>query len=95
MNNWEKQAHEHFSKVWDTPPETGTKDLRGRVITFANGKRVFHLPTKKIEDCFAVETISWTFAGTNKNGQQTDFKTASGNRERDFRRDNKHLFTFS
>ncbi|MEO7016537.1 MAG: hypothetical protein ABI067_08330 [Leifsonia sp.] len=49
----------------------GDKDYRGRLITFKDGKRRFHRPTKKIENCFEIETISWSFTGTDKAGKQT------------------------
>lgn len=73
----------------------GDKDYRGRLITFKDGKRRFHRPTKKIENCFEIETISWSFTGTDKAGKQTEFKTASATREREFRQENKHLYSFA
>jgi hypothetical protein len=71
------------------------RDFRGRKMVFKDGKRVLHRPKKQIEDCFQVENVSWSFSGTDKTGKQTDFKTASATREREFRQENKHLFLFT
>lgn len=35
------------------------KDLRGREITFIDGKRILHKPKKKVIDCFSIETITF------------------------------------
>jgi hypothetical protein len=85
----------HFHKSWDPKNTTAPIDHRGRIIKFENGKRVLHEPTKQIEDCFLIESISWTFTGTDRAGKKMHFKTASGVGERNFRQENKQIYTFA
>ena len=73
------------------------RDYRQRPIMydFSTGERILHKPTKKLQDCFVVETISWTFEGTNLNtGRKSDFVTASGFVERNFRKRQANKFSF-
>lgn len=64
------------------------KDYRGRRIIYKDGQRVFHKPTKRIEDCFQCETISWQFECVDKrNGETIVLTVASGERERQVRKD--------
>lgn len=73
-------------------------DLRGRVrVLNMKGKPVsLYKPTKTIEACFEIETISWHFTGVEiRTGAVIEFKTASGTREREFRREHQGIYIFS
>lgn len=64
------------------------KDYKGRDIIYKDGKRVLHKPTKKIEDCFQCETISWQFECVDKRINEPIVLTvASGERERLIKKD--------
>lgn len=72
-------------------------DYRGRERFYDNnGKSIPYKPTKKIEKCFDVQTISWVIEVTNKfTGKKLDIVTASAAREREFRKTQAELYTFN
>lgn len=62
-------------------------DINGRVNLFR--------PTKKIEDVFDVQTISWAFIGIdNKTGKRLEVITASRTRELEYKAANVKYYTF-
>lgn len=52
-------------------------------------------PTKELDECFIVETVSWIFSGVEiKTGNAFNFATSSGERERQYRRELADKYNF-
>lgn len=87
----------NLDDTWKTYQATGELDYRGRAVLVDpdTGKRYKHKPNGKFNDAFDVEVVSWTFAGIDRTGKVTEFKTASGERERQYRSEMKNEYIFS
>jgi hypothetical protein len=71
------------------------RDHRGRTIQYQDSRRIKHLPKKRIEDCFEVETISYFITYSNHKGKEFECSFVSANYERSFKQENKELFIFN